>query len=155
MRGETQANRLEILMHKHHIHPCYRLSLPPFEVKKSLLKDLKKGDIFLLGLDQLSFVLSDRRGICAEVMIEHQNSVDRLKIISLRKDTKQRVSKKYQCVLVTFGEVQSRILDVGHVIGTMDLNFDDLTLVVEEKKVAEGSLVKVDEKIALRVDRVF
>lgn len=155
MRGETQANRLEILMHKHHIHPSYTLSLPPFEVKKSLLKSLSEGDIFLLGLDQLLFVLLDRGGIRAEVMTEHHNAVERLKIISLGKETKQRVSKKYQRVLVTFGEVQSRKLEIGHVIGTMDLNFNELAIVVDEKKIAEGSLVKVDEKIALQVERVF
>ncbi|MFT7880640.1 MAG: FliM/FliN family flagellar motor switch protein [Sulfurimonas sp.] len=155
MRGETQANRLEMMMHKHHIHPSYTLSLPPFEVKKSLLKSLKEGDILLLGLDQLVFVLSDTMGIRAEVMIEQYHSVDRLKIISLGKDTRQKASKKYQRVLVTCGEVQSRKLEVGHVIGTMDLNFDELAIVVGEKKIAEGSLVKVDEKIALQVERLF
>ena len=155
MRGDTQANRLEMMMRRHQVHPYYRLSLPPFEMKKSLLQELKEGDILLLGLDELRLVLSDAEGIRAEVTVEHHNYADRLRIISLSEDRNESVSKKYQRVIVSLGEIQSRKLEVGHVIGTMDLHFDDLSIVVEEKRVAQGSLVIVDGRIALQVNRVF
>jgi hypothetical protein len=155
MRGDTQANRLEVMMQKHHFYPEYTLSLPPFEMKKSALKALKKGDILLLGLDRLTLVLLDIKGVCAEVMIEDHNSIDRLKIIALCKDPAEHVSKKYQLVTVSFGEIQSRKLEVGHVIGTMDLNFDDLSIVVEQKKIAQGSLVNVENKIALQINEIM
>ncbi|MDM5271814.1 hypothetical protein PGH07_06465 [Sulfurovum sp. zt1-1] len=154
MRGDTQANRLEMMMKKHQVFPHYILSLPPFEMKKSALKELKKGDILLLGLDHLSLVLSDTKGICAEVMIEHHNYADRLKIISLHNHTKEKPSKKHQVVTVSFGEIQSRKLEVGHVIGTMDLNFEDLNIVTEQKEIAQCSLINVDGEIAVQVNSV-
>lgn len=156
MRGDTQANRLELMMQKHQIHPYYMLSLPPFEIKKSALKSLKEGDILLLELDQLSLVLSDTKGICAEVVIEPHHYADRLRITSLLKHTEEQGSKKYQRITVSFGEIQSRKLEVGHVIGTMDLNFDDLSIMIDQKrKIAQGSLVNVDGKIAVQINRVI
>lgn len=154
MRGDTQADSLEVMMQKHRIYPHYTLALPPFEVRKSALAELKKGDILLLGLDRLTLVLLDGKNICAEVMIEHHSALDRLRITALGKHAQERVSKKYQVVTVAWGEIPCKKLEVGHVIGTMDLNFDHLSVVVEQKKIAEGSLVNAGGRIALQIIEV-
>ncbi|MBD3791110.1 MAG: FliM/FliN family flagellar motor switch protein [Campylobacterales bacterium] len=154
MRADTQADSLEVMMHKHQIYPHYTLALAPFEVKKRALKELQRGDILLLGLDRLRLVLLDAEGVTAEVMIEHRSALDRLKIVSLGVQAQERISKKYQAVSVMLGEIPCKKLEVGHVIGTMDLDFDHLTIAVEGKKIAEGSLVNVGGRIALQINEM-
>jgi len=155
MRGDTQADRLEVMMQKHRIYPHYTLALPPFEVRKRALAELKKGDILLLGLDRLTLVLLEGNTICAEVTIEHHSALDRLRITALGEDAQAHASKKYQRVTVVWGEIPCKKLEVGHVVGAMDLNFDHLSVVVEQKKIAEGSLVNAGGRIALEIIEVI
>ncbi|MDD2226381.1 MAG: hypothetical protein PHD42_04650 [Dysgonamonadaceae bacterium] len=155
MRADTQADSLEAMMQKHQIYPCYTLALPPFEVKKRALKELKRGDILLLGFERLSLVLLDEKRGNAEVMIEHHHALDRLRIVSLGELTRDHLSKKYQVVTAILGEVPCKKLEVGHVIGAMDLDFGHLDIIAGKKKIAEGSLVNTDGRIALQINEVL
>lgn len=155
MRGDTQANRLEMMMQMHQRYPNYILALPLFEVKKSILKKLSPGDILFLGMDQLSLVLLDDKGEHAEVVLEEHKGMSRLTITEVKEHSEERVSKKYQIVTVSFGEYQSRKIEAGHVIGIMDIPFDELSIETEGKKIAQGSLINVEGKICVQIDKVL
>ncbi len=68
--------------------------------------------------------------------------------------TAQSNSKKYEVVEFSFGVIQSRTLEVGHQIETAQLNLQEVLLHVNGKNIAKGSLVNVDEEIAVQIDEV-
>lgn len=155
MQGDTQADRLEIMMRRHQVYPTYTLSLPLFEVKKSFLKSLQSGDILLVGLQRLSLVLLDKKGECATVSLDEHNGLPRLMITELKEESETKASKKHQIVSVSFGEFQSRKLEAGHVIGMTDIRFEELSIEANRKKIAQGSLIDVEGKIAVQIDKVL
>jgi flagellar motor switch/type III secretory pathway protein FliN len=155
MKGETQALHLEKMMQKHRLYPEYELALSPIQVKKNSIKRLSKGDILLLGLDSLNMILLDEGEICASVVINKIENSSKLRITQLNRSTiEQSNSKKYDTVKISFGMIQSRKLEVGHNIGTTSLNLQEVTLTLEDKNLAKGSLVSVDEEIAVQIDEV-
>jgi flagellar motor switch/type III secretory pathway protein FliN len=155
MKGETQALHLEKIMQKHRLYPEYELALSPIQVKKNSIKRLSKGDILLLGLDSLNMILLDEGEICASVVINKIENSSKLRITQLNRSTiEQSDSKKYDTVKISFGMIQSRKLEVGHNIGTTSLNLQEVTLTLEDKNLAKGSLVSVDEEIAVQIDEV-
>jgi len=155
MRGETQANHLVKMMQKHKLYPEYELALSPIQVKKNSLKKLAKGDILLLGLDSLNMILIEEGEVCASVVINKTENSSKLRITQLNKSTiEQSDSKKYDTVKISFGMIQSRKLKVGHNIGVTSLKLQEVTLTVEDKNLAKGSLINVDEEIAVQIDEV-
>jgi len=156
MRGRTQANHLEKMMQKHKLYPEYELAFSPIQVKKNSLKKLSKGDILLLGLDSLKMILVEEGGIRANVVIKKIENSSKIKIIQLNRSMiEQSDSKKYETVKISFGMIQIRKLEIGHNIGVTSLNLQEVTLVVEDKNIAKGSLVSVDEEIAVQIDEVL
>ncbi len=156
MKGETQAIHLKKMMQKHILYPEYELALSPVQVKSSSLKKLSKGDIFLLGLDRLNMILLDEGEICANVMLSKIENRNRIKIIQLNRNIiEQSNHKKYAIVKISFGMIQSRKLEIGYNIGVPLLNLQEVTISVEDKNIAKGSLVKVNEEIAVQIDEVI
>jgi len=155
MRDETQALHLVKMMQKHKLYPEYELALSPIQVKKNSLKKLSKGDIFLLGLDSLNMILVEEGEICANVVMNKSENSRKIKITQLNGEaTKQSDSKKYETVKISFGMIQSRKLEVGHTIGVTSLSLQEVTLWIEDENIAKGSLVNVDEEIAVQIDEV-
>ncbi len=156
MKGETQAIHLEKMMQKHKLYPEYELALSPIEVKKNSIKKLTKGEVFLLGLDSLNLILIEEGEICANAVIKKSENSSKLKIIQLKRSTiEQGDSKKYETIKISFGMIQVRKLEIGHTIGITSLNLQEVTLVVDDENIAKGSLVNVDEEIALQIDEVI
>jgi hypothetical protein len=155
MKGETQAVHLSEIMQKHRLYPEYELALPMIEVKKSSLKKLAEGDLLLLGLDHLELVLLQEGKVCAKVMLDETQNTRKIKIVNLEKDMLSSYnSKKYKIVKCSFGILQSRVLEVGHQIGIASLDLHKVGLMTEEKVWAKGSLVNVDDEIAVQIDEV-
>ena len=156
MRGETQAIHLEKMMQKHKLYPEYELALSPIQVKKNALKKLASGDLFLLGLNSLEMILLEEGNISANVVLNESGNSSKVKIINCNKSTiEQTNSKKYQIVKISFGVLQSRKLEVGHKIEIAQLNLQEVSLHVDGKNIAKGSLVNVDEEIAIQIDEVM
>ncbi len=156
MKGETQAIHLEKMMQKHKLYPEYELALSPIEVKKNSIKKLTKGEVFLLGLDSLNLILIEEGEICANAVIKKSENSSKLKIIQLKRSTiEQGDSKKYETIKISFGMIQVRKLEIGHTIGITSLNLQEVTLVVDDENIAKGSLVNVDEEIAVQIDEVI
>ncbi|RRS30045.1 MAG: hypothetical protein P794_08815 [Epsilonproteobacteria bacterium (ex Lamellibrachia satsuma)] len=156
MKDETQATHLAKMMQKHKLYPEYELALPFMKVKKSALKKLSKEDILLVGFDHLEMILLSEGEICADVIMDEAENSRKIKII----DTAKRPiytnnSKKYDIVKCSFGLLQSRKLEAGHKIDAAPLNLQKVTLAIDDKNIAKGSLAVVDDEIAIKIDKVM
>ena len=155
MKHETQALHLAKMMQKHICYPTYELTLPLIAVRSNKLKKLSVDDVLLIGLDTLEFVLIDGDTICANVLFKKTGNTHGTEIISLSGDTlKQSDSKKYKTLKISFGTVQSKALELGSTIDIRHIDVEKVSLTVEGKIIAEGSLVNVDEEIAIQIKKV-
>ena len=155
MKAETQANALASLVQKKKKYPEYELALPLFDVKQSRLKKLEIGDVLLVGLDHLELVLFVDDEMCANVMMYTVENTQKIKITYLHKDTLEQVhTKKYETIKCSFGRLQSRKLEVGYKVSISQLNLQEVKLFVKGKNIAEGTLVKVDDEIAIQITKV-
>ncbi len=156
MKAETQALHLEEMMQKHKLYPEYELALVPMQVKKNSLKKLVSGDLFLLGLDSLEMILLEGYNVSANVILNKSGHSSKIKITPLQIDApRQTNSKKYEVVKFSFGMLQIRTLEAGHQIETAELNLKEVSVYVDGEKIAKGSLVNVDEEIAVQMDEVL
>jgi hypothetical protein len=155
MRGETQSLHLVKMMQKRKLYPEYELILPFLLVKKNSIKKLSKGDILLVGDDRLNLNLLKDDGFFANIEIEESENSRKIKIIDIQIDTGlSDHSKKYEIVKCSFDFLQSRTFEVDHKIDISSVNLKKVNLIIKNKKVAEGSLVNVDEEIAIEITKV-
>ena len=155
MRGETQSVHLAEMMQKHKLYPEYELVLPLLLVKKNNLKKLSKGNVLLLGVDHLNLKLLKDDEIYGNVKIEESENSRKIKIIDIQKYTElSNHSKKYEIVKCSFYFLQSRSFEVDHKIDISSLNLEKVNLIIDNKKIAEGKLVNVDEEIAIEITKV-
>ena len=155
MKHETQALHLAKMMQKHIPYKTYELTLPFIMVRNNKLKKLSVNDILLIGVDKLELLLMDGNTICANMQLRTMETMHGTEIIHLEKDTiEQSDSKKYKTVKISFGTVQSKELEIGSTIDITHVDLENVTLVAEGKMIAEGSLVNVDEEIAIQIKKV-
>ena len=155
MNSETQAMRLARLVQRHIQSPKYELVLPSVMIQSKKLKKLSSGDLILTGFDRLDLLLMDGEKICANAQLKKRDMVYSTEIVKLPKDTeKQSDSKKYKNLKISFGKVQSKVLEIGQRIDITHLDLERVTLVSKGKRVAEGSLVSVDKEIAIEIKKV-
>ena len=155
MRAERQSLHLQKMMQKHKRCPEYQLILPAIALKRKKLHSLCRDDVLLLEMERLELLLMQDAQICAEVRLTLTGDTLRLKIERLHETAlDQTDSKKYENILCTFGPVQSRVLEAGHIIEIPALNMQALTLATLTDEVAKGRLVTVDEKLAIQITEV-
>ncbi len=156
MKDETQAFHLLNMMRKHKLYPEYELTLSLVLVKKNSLKKLSKGDVVLLGLETLEMIFLKEGEICANVVMDESENSNKIKIVEVKKNIlTQCKSKKYEAVKISFGMLQIKKLEAGEKIVVSSLSMEDITLVVKDKKIAKGSLVNVDDEVAVQIDEVM
>jgi hypothetical protein len=153
--NETQAVRLAKMVQKHGTHKSYELALPLVEVSSDKLKKLSVGDVFLLGLDSLELILIDGETIYGEVALKKLRSKYYLELIALT-ETPVSSTKRKKFVNLRFscGEVKIQTLKVGHTIEMTQVDLAHINLVLENKNIALGSLISVDNEIAVKIDEV-
>lgn len=155
MKHETQAHHLARMIQKHIPYPAYELALPLVRVRSNKLKKLSVNDILLIGVDTLELVLMDGNTICGTMRLRSTENTHGAEIFHLDEDTlKQYDSKKYKTLKISFGTVQSKVLEIGSTIDISHVDLEKVTLVSEGKIIAEGSLVNVDEEIAIQIKKV-
>ncbi len=155
MKHETQAINLAMMMQKHIPYPTYDLTLPLVTVRSNKLKKLSVNDILLIGIDTLELLLMDGNTICANMRLKPMENAHGAEIVYIDEDTiKQIDSKKYKILKISFGTVQSKALEIGSTIDITHVDLEKVTLVSEGKIIAEGSLVNVDEEIAIQIKKV-
>ncbi len=155
MHGETQANRLAELMQQKGSLPSYELALDLVAVRSSSLEKLDTNSVLVLELNDLECVLIENNVICATVTLVKTSNRYAIKILKIKKEAiLDNNSKKYEVLKLLFGEIQSRTLSVGHTIDVTQVDFEKVALIHKEKKIATGLLITVDEKIAVKIDKV-
>jgi hypothetical protein len=155
MKHETQALHLAKMMQKHTLYPTYELTLPLVTVRSNKLKKLSVDDVLLIGVDRLEFLLMDEDTICANTRLKPMGNAHGAEIVYLTEDTiKQSDSKKYKTLKISFGTVQSKALEIGSTIDITHVDLEKVRLVSDDKTIAEGSLVNVDEEIAIQIKKV-
>jgi len=160
MKSETQFSHLQKKIRTYKHYPEYDLILAPFNIKKKNLKNLKRGDVLLLGLDVLMLFFMEKNKmqknkICATLKLEKHNNIVKVRIESLNTiDTHSENGKKWEKIYCSLAQVQCRKLEVGH---TITLDTEVLTFVElfhSDLKVAEGKLISVDHEIAIEITEV-
>lgn len=155
MKHETQAHHLARMMQKHIPYPTYELTLPLVTVRSNKLKKLSVNDILLIGVDVLELSLMNGNTICANMRLRSMKNAHGAEIVHLNEDTiKQLDGKKYKILKISFATVQSKVLEIGSAIDITHVDLEKVTLVSEGKTIAEGSLVNVDEEIAIQIKKV-
>ncbi len=156
MKSENQALRLaQMMQNKVTAFASYELVLPLVEVGRSKLKKLAEDDILLLGFNDLEFALIEDESICANLIFKEIGDRSYLEISGIDKHSvKPNNSKKFQTLKISLGKLQSRKLDVGYRIDITQRTLQDVTLIVEGNKYANGSLVNVDGELAVKIDKV-
>ena len=153
--NETQALRLAQMVQKHATHKSYELALPLVEVRSDKLKKLSVGDVFLLGLDSLALILIDGETIYASVVLKKLRSNHYLELIEVKKEQVDKAKhKKFVKLRFSCGEVKIQTLKVGQSIEMAQIDLENVNLVLENKQLAEGSLISVDDEIAVKIDKV-
>ena len=151
MKAETQATHLRKMMQTQRHYPSYELTLPFFSIKHSVLKKLAPHDVLLVGLSSLDLQLVKKEKVCAIVQLDKEG----IKISNLPKETDIELNtKKYETLKCSLGMLQSRKLEVGHRIHTLQFDMEEVTLHVKDKKIAKGRLVNVDNEIAIALTKV-
>ena len=155
MKHETQALHLAKMMQKHTRYPEYELTLPLVTVRSGKLKKLSVDDILLIGFDRLEFLLLDGDTICANTQLKSMKNTHGAEIVDLSKDTiKQHDSKKYKILKISFGTVQSKVLELGSTIDITHIDLEKTSLISDGKTIAEGTLVNVDDEMAIQIKKV-
>ena len=153
--NETQALRLTQMVQKHAAHKSYELALPLVEVRNDKLKKLSVGDVFLLGLESLELILVDEEAIYARVILKKLRSNHYLELIEVKKEQVDKAKrKKFAKLRFSCGEVKIQTLKVGHNIEIAQIDLENVNLVLDNKYVAVGSLISVDDEIAVKIDKV-
>jgi len=154
--NETQAVRLAKMVQKHGTHKSYEIALPLVEVSSDKLKKLSVRDVFLLGLESLELILIDNETIYARVALKKLRSNYYLELIAL-KEVQASSSKSKKSVNLRFscGEVKIQTLKIGHTIEMEQVDLEHINIMLDNKNIAEGSLISVDDEIAVKIDKVI
>jgi len=155
MKHETQALHLAKMMQEHLPDKRYDLTLPLVTVRSNKLKSLSLNDILLTGFDRLELLLMVGNRICATMRLRFMQDTHRAEIVDIFEESiKQVDGKKYKILKISFGTVQSKALKIGSTIDITGIDLEQVTLLSEGKPIAEGSLVNVDEEIAIQIKKV-
>jgi len=153
MQTEGQACRLERLMQRHRVCTDYTLCFAPVFIRKRAFKQLQPGDLLLLGMAYLeTFLWSKEAGY---TKVEMLPSDGRCQIVqqghTMEEETEKIHSKKYKYVKIALGTLQSSTLETGHQLETASIDYQHVTLYAEERHIADGKLVVVDDEIAVQI----
>ena len=155
MKVDNQALRLEKLMQKHQVHPEYELRLPSVLLKKGAVKKLTRGDILLLGMEQMEVLLVSEKNGCAKALLTASDESMTIQIIEPYVESENTIdSKKYKKADISLGTLRSRVLESGHKVETTQIDPEEIALYVEKKKIAAARLVMVDDEIAVQIKEV-
>lgn len=156
MKVETQALHLAKMMQSY-IHTVqYELALPLVTVRSSKLKKLSVKDVLLLDLKVLEFVLIEGDTICADLVLKNVDGRYVTEITHLQKKTiSSSDSNKYETIKFSFGECQMENLEVGNSLDMAQFDLEKITLMLGDKKIAEGTLVNSDNEVAVKINKVI
>jgi len=127
--------------------------LPFFEIKKSSLEKLAKGDILILPMRQFEVtVLEEGDRIVAQGLYGNYGDTPSILIVdNIAKPLYTDHSNKYENLKISLGEIERRELEQGKIIKLHQDKMYDATLYRDKEVIAYASLVQVDKKAALQI----
>ena len=151
-----QSSKLQSIIDKHQLHPEYTLALRPIYMDKNNFKNLSTGSILLTDNNFLELQLLKNNIYSADVELNIVSNIVKINIVNVEESLTQTTkSLNYEKLLLSFGVVKCRKLEVGHKVALSSFNTTNLKLLNNSKEVALVSLVSVENKIALRVDEIL
>jgi len=151
-----QSNKLQSIIDKHQLHPEYTLALSPIYMDKESFKNLSTGSILLTDSNFLELQLLKNGKYSADVELNIVSNIVKINIVNVEESLNQATkSLNYKKLLLSFGVIKCRKLEVGHKVALSSFNTTELKLLNNSKDVALVSLVSVEEKIALKVDEIL
>ena len=153
---EAQAKQLIAMMDRAPINSRMEVCLPPFEVKRSSLEKLARGDILILPTRQFGVtVLEEGDHIVAQGLYGNYSDVPSILIVeSGIKPSYPNDSNKYEILKISLGKIEKRELDQGKIIRLYQDKMYNATLYRGKEPIAYASLVQVDKKAALQIGEV-
>ena len=153
---EAQAKQLIAMMDRAPILSRLEVCFPPFEVKRSSLEKLARGDILILPTRQFGVtVLEEDDHIVAHGLYGDYSDTPSILIVeNSTKPLYPNDSKKYEILKISLGEIEKRELDQGKIITLYQDKMHDATLYRDKEPIAYASLVQVDKKAALQIGEV-
>jgi flagellar motor switch/type III secretory pathway protein FliN len=150
MKHKTQAVGLLHMVQAHSVYATYELALPLVWVSKKRLKILDEEDVILLGLDRFKGVLVKDGMLCADTILGAHG----LQITQMMQEALDlEESKKHVPVMFVCANVKLNRLEVGQIIEVTDI--EQVDVIAEKKKIAKGSLVCVNNEIAVKINKVL
>jgi hypothetical protein len=126
-----------------------------FLLKIKSIKKLSKADVLLIGDENLNLKLLKDNKTFGDIEIEEGENSCKIKIVNIQQNTfRPSDSKKYEAVKCSFSFLQSRVFKVGHKIDISSVNLKKVNLFVENEKIAEGTLINVEDEIAIEITKV-
>ena len=142
-------------MCSHPLFQSYELTLYPVAVKRSSLKKIAEGDILLLGLESMEFLVWQESSIVATGRLLHcERSIDIDSSALPVNMTELHEDKKYEIVKCSFGQIYSKKLIKHRKLDASPLDLTKVTLKSGSKNIARGRLVNVNGRISVEIIKV-
>ena len=153
---EAQVKQLIAMMNHSPVRSRLEVCLPPFEVKKSSLERLARGDVLILPTQRLEVtIFEEGDDIVAHGLYGNYNDTPS---ILIEKGTSKSLfpnnRKKYELLKISLGSVEKRDLIQRKIAKLHQDKIYDATLYRGEKLIAYASFVQVDKKVALQIGEV-
>jgi len=156
MKGETQAVLLEQMMQNKKVQTSYELILPLFMLSQSSISVLTKGDILLIGLDSLEMIIHANDNSYAKVEVIVNEKMQEIQIISMHeRRASSTLNSKYKVLKCVLSTINIKSFEVGSTYAISNIDFEQVTLFVDNYKTAEGKLVEVEGKVAIEIKKVY
>lgn len=156
MVSETQALHLAQMMQKHIHNPQYELALPFVRIRRSTLKKLSVNDVLLLDVNVLAFILVEGDVIYADLTLQRVEGNYVIVITHLHNEMiESNESHKHETLKLSLGKCQMKSFELGKSLELTLFDLEKIMLIVDDKKIAEGSLVNVDNALALKINTLF
>ncbi len=156
MQNETQALHLAKMMQKYTHNPQYELALPFVRIRRSTLKKLSMNDVLLLEMNVLEFILVEGDVIYADLTLQRVEGSYVIVITHLHdKAIVPNENHKYKTIKLSFGKCQMKSFEVGKSLALTQFDLEKIMLISDDKKIAEGSLVNVDNELAIKINTLF
>ena len=153
MKSETQALHLAKMMQKYIHTPEYELALPFVRIRKSILKKLSVNDVLLLDVNVLEFILVEDNIIYADLALQHVEGNYEIVVTHLHnKAIVYNESRKYETLKLSFGKCEIKSFEVGKCLKLSLFDLEKIMLISDGEKIAEGSLVNVDNELGLKIN---
>ncbi len=151
MHGKGQATRLAELMQHNPKISHYQFALPLVTVSDSQVASLEKDDIFLFELPHLEGVLIEDETVCAKVTVRRHKG---RYVLQVEERSSIRLDVEATPLCFICATVRSREISRQKKIELPEGCFEKIDVLYGKQKIADASLVLVDEQIAVKIDKV-